>query len=611
MPPTAFLLIVWLAVATPAQQPATLSHVRVIPSAAARPGARLGAELEAAGFDVLHGDAGAHGVEIIVSAAEWRALVARGLDLELVATGRPFAEIQAGWQASVAAGDGVVPAGYPDRAGIEAALAALAAAHPERAELVDLTQRYGQPATADGHHLYALRLGDDITAVQDEPAVLLVSCHHAREVVTPVIALDHAARLLDGYGNDPAVTAAVDAHEIWIAPLWNPDGYEHVFAVDNLWRKNRTDFGAAGTGVDLNRNYPFEWDSSCSGSSLPGSSTYKGPAAGSEVETATMLAFAADRRFAKVLDYHSAGREVLYSYACASHPLAAFLASEAVALSAASGYGGDVRLPSSEGEQYEWQLANLGAFAFLTETAAEFQPSHAAALAESALTWPGTLHWLARPLSLSGHVTDACTNLPLAARVDVPALAFAHGETFDSGGDFGRYALFLPDGNWTVEFGAPGYASVALPVGVTAGGGQVLDVALTPLAPTTGCWSDLGHALAGTHGPPRLDGSGTLIAGEPATLALTGALEGSVTWLVVGVARLDYHPFYGGTLVPDIAPPGFFAPLVTDGAGALVFTAPWPVGVPSGFELYFQHWVVDPGGPHGFAASNAAAAVTP
>ena len=36
----------------------------------------------------------------------------------------------------------------------------------------------------------------------------------------------------------------VDGNEIWIAPVWNPDGYEYVFTTqDNLWRKNRRVFG--------------------------------------------------------------------------------------------------------------------------------------------------------------------------------------------------------------------------------------------------------------------------------------------------------------------------------------------------------------------------------
>ena len=40
--------------------------------------------------------------------------------------------------------------------------------------------------------------------------------------------------------------------------MWNPDGYNHVFTVDNNWRKNRRVL-PGGIGVDQNRNYPQGW----------------------------------------------------------------------------------------------------------------------------------------------------------------------------------------------------------------------------------------------------------------------------------------------------------------------------------------------------------------
>jgi hypothetical protein len=121
--------------------------------------------------------------------------------------------------------------------------------------------------------------------------------------------------------NNSGVTQTVNNNEIWIAASGNPDGYEHVFSVDNMWRKNRLQL-SNGVGVDLNRNYPVGWTSGCSGSTSHSSETYKGPSAGSEVETQTMMAWGNDRRFAKVIDFHSSGREILWDYDpdCATHP---------------------------------------------------------------------------------------------------------------------------------------------------------------------------------------------------------------------------------------------------------------------------------------------------
>ena len=117
--------------------------------------------------------------------------------------------------------------------------------------------------------------------------------------------------------------------------------------------------------------------------------------------------------------------------------------------------------------------------------------------------------------------------------------------------------------------------------------------------------------LAGTCGDPVLIGSGTLLVGDPVTLSLTNALESTTTYFVIGLTEVNL-PFYGGTLVPSFsAPLGLFLALPTDGAGELVLSDNWPSGIPSGTSFYFQHWIIDPGGPFGFAASNAVKGTTP
>ena len=138
-----------------------------------------------------------------------------------------------------------------------------------------------------------------------------------------------------------------------------------------------------------------------------------------------MRLLSADRHFAKVLDYHSTGRETLWGYACPTSPIDTFWRAEATALSAASGYGGVERRPSADGEQYHWQFATTGAMAFLTETHTEFQPTFASAGAEAALVWQGTRHLLRRPMPLAGHVRDACSGAPVAAAISYVAPAFS------------------------------------------------------------------------------------------------------------------------------------------------------------------------------------------
>lgn len=436
----------------------------------------LAAILRQAGFDVLSADPAAGSVDVVVSASDLERLETAGLAPVTVAIGRPFRELQE--QRARQPGLLPVPPGYPDLAAVIAEMTARAAAFPAICQQVDLTTAYGLPPTAEGRHLHAVKISDHVLVDEDEPAFLMVSNHHCREIVTPVIALYAIDQLTSLYGSDPAVTELVDGCEIWIAPVWNPDGYEYVFDVDNMWRKNRHVF-ATGIGVDLNRNYPQGWFNACSGSSSPSSIIYKGPSPASEAETQTMIAWSLDRRFAKVIDYHSSGREVLHGYACWSYPFDAYLEQEATLISNAAGYGGDHRSPSADGEHFEWQFGSRAAYAFLMETATEFQPSYASAQAEAEAVWPSTLMMLERPLPLWGHVTDALTGEGLTAGVSYAGVSFPNGEANTSGGAAGRYHAFLPAGVYDVVFEADGYVARTIPgIAVDLESSTQLDVAL-------------------------------------------------------------------------------------------------------------------------------------
>jgi len=449
----------------------------------------LRARLEAEGYDVLAENANTSSVDVAASVEEWQKLQKSGFAIESVEGSRPFAATRA---RTVALADGSVSidaeatTGYSDLNALLVRMQAIADANPSIAQLVDITATYQTPPTAEGRHLYALRISDNVALDEDEPAMLIVSAHHAREITTPEIGLYAATQLTNGYGTDPRITAAVDNNEIWIAPVWNPDGYNYVFTANNMWRKNRRQF-SNGNGVDQNRNYSQGWSTSCAGSTTVSSETYKGPSAASEAETRTMMTWSETERFAKVIDYHSSGREVLYAYRCLSHPFTTWMRNEATTLSVASGYGGLTRVPSAEGEHPQWQFANLGSYAFLIETHTEFQPSYASALTEAATVWPGVLTVLDRPISVRGHVIDATTGAPLAARVEITNVAFPNGEKNGSGGAFGIYHMTVPAGTYTLRFSRDGYAPALRTVTVTATSSETLDVAL---APSTTIFSD-------------------------------------------------------------------------------------------------------------------------
>ncbi len=434
----------------------------------------LARQLIEAGFDVPAGSITDEHFDVIVSDAELQILVQNGLEPRKITVGRPFRDIQNERVAPLA-----VPAEYPDLAQIRAEMDAVEANFPSICQVVDLTETYGTPATFEGRHIFALKISDHVTEDEDEPAFLLVGAHHAREIVTPVIALYAIEQFTQQYGVDPVITDLVDEYEVWIAPVWNPDGYAYVFTTDNYWRKNRTIFNN-GIGVDLNRNYPFGWDAACGGSPFTTSQTYRGPAAASESETQTMIAFGDDRHFAKVADLHSYAREVRYGNGCLPHPFMSFLASEANDLATVAGYRPS--LSCCTGGDIHFHNAYHGSHAFLWETHGAFQPGYTSARSEAARVFPSVLALLERPICLSGHVTDALTGEPVAATITYLDVAFENGETNDSDGRWGRYHAFMPEGTYTLEFDANGYFPEYRTVEVTPDLGQIVDVTMIPSA---------------------------------------------------------------------------------------------------------------------------------
>jgi len=121
-------------------------------------------------------------------------------------------------------------------------------------------------------------------------------------------------------------------------------------------------------------------------------------------------------------------------------------------------------------------------------------------------------------------------------------------------------------------------------------------------------WLDLGQGLAGTQGLPGLTGSGVLHDGETVTLSLENGVPSGLSFLFLGLDRLE-APLKQGVLVPS--PDVLLSALPLDATGALELGFPWPPGLRGGIKLYYQHWISDPGGPAGFAASNGLLSPSP
>ena len=120
-----------------------------------------------------------------------------------------------------------------------------------------------------------------------------------------------------------------------------------------------------------------------------------------------------------------------------------------------------------------------------------------------------------------------------------------------------------------------------------------------------GPWVAVGPGVAGAAGVPVLSGVGSLSPGSQARVALADAAAHAPAVLFVGLGALG-QPFHGGLLLPS---PDLLLPVTTDARGAATLSGRWPASAPPGSVAYCQAWVLDVGGPGGWAASNGLAAI--
>ncbi len=188
------------------------------------------------------------------------------------------------------------------------------AAHPD---IVSSKVNIGN--TIEGRPTWAIKISDNPNIDEDEPEVLYTAAIHAREVVTPEILIYFMDYLLNNYGVLPEVTNLVDNRELWFVMVVNPDGYYRNQVTDpgggGMWRKNRRNNGDGTFGVDINRNYGYQWGYDNLGSSpYTSAEDYRGTGPFSEPETQHMRDFVAAHNFVITMYHHSYSNLVLYPW---------------------------------------------------------------------------------------------------------------------------------------------------------------------------------------------------------------------------------------------------------------------------------------------------------
>ncbi len=155
---------------------------------------------------------------------------------------------------------------------------ALQAAHPNIISLVQIG------LSVLGKGLYCMEISDNPGVDEYEPEFKYTANHHGDETTGIEMTMRFAELLANSYGTDPDITDMVDKMEIWLCPIYNPDGYM---------------IGQRGNanGYDLNRNYPDRFD---------------GPPANPQPETIAFMDFEIAHRFVMGANYH--GGEQVFNY---------------------------------------------------------------------------------------------------------------------------------------------------------------------------------------------------------------------------------------------------------------------------------------------------------
>jgi g-D-glutamyl-meso-diaminopimelate peptidase len=183
-----------------------------------------------------------------------------------------------------------------------------------------------------GKNLYYLRLGRGSNQVSYNAS------HHANEsITTPVLMkfIENFAKAYSVGGNIRGynIPDIWNRSSIYIIPMVNPDGVDLVNYWPNYTNPAYTQAARLNTtglplprvwkanirGIDINLNYPAEWEKEHQleieqGITRPAPRDYGGPAPLSEPESTAIVNFTRQHNFRLVIAYHTQGQVIYYTF---------------------------------------------------------------------------------------------------------------------------------------------------------------------------------------------------------------------------------------------------------------------------------------------------------
>jgi len=334
-------------------------------------------------------------------------------------------------------------------------------------DTIGRSTRYNRP-------IWAVKISDNPHLDEDESRILLTGAHHAREPLSTEVCLYLIKKFCNNYHQDQKIFHWINETEIWIVPVVNPDGYALIFdPTHNLrwWRKNLRDNNGNGLfepdcdGVDLNRNYDFNWHSG--GSLELDSQYYRGPAPFSEQEIQALKQLAENKRFAVIIDFHSFGEAVLYPWGNFEDPpdlqliteLAAGMATQ-IRKTDGSGCYDIIPLDAQMGQSSVWYYGRLGILGFIVEVGETYFPpgDQIPPIVENNSRAVEYILERLHGACLTGHVYDLHSRQPVTARIEIEGLeSNVLNNYLVTESLWGRFDRILPAGVYTIRFRAEGY----------------------------------------------------------------------------------------------------------------------------------------------------------
>ena len=395
----------------------------------------------------------------------------------------------------------------------------------------------------DNLPIWAVKLSFNADIDEDEPKMLILGQCHAEEIYGLEIAIELIEWFLNPFNSEnsiylQSIFSIMSNSEVWIVPTHNPEGLEVVhgyYDINNNWlqdesfRKNKFDANMNGIfdfvlgvgddidGVDLNRNYDFNWifgddfnqlDSGCSTnpSYLSNFDYYRGTEPFSEPEIRAIRDFTIENNFLLSIAYHSSrsgcvAEKVIYPWIWEDDKSAPDIdviselgieISQKIPTQDGLSYYYPTNSKSMRGNAHDWLYANTGCIQYLIEVGTSDIQSSDINVIEDTISrnMQGLLYLLKKGAGtsiqngpdvyqISGLVKDI-NGEPINAEVKILE---NHGPMLKPRmtDDFGRFRRILKEGLYTIEVSSFGYETYTSSVSPSSSSITELEITLNEL----------------------------------------------------------------------------------------------------------------------------------